>query len=450
MKTYLSLISAMLFGYIVSGQLTINPGGELHLSGNAQLTLNNTDLVNNGIFSTGNSTVLFNGGVSSFISGTQPVQFYYIVINKTAPGSVRLNRNIGIAGQAGFMAGFLDLNGFDADLGATGTLFGEQGASRIIGNNGGAVLFATILNAPTLANPANLGAFITSAQNLGNVTIRRGHQSQANGYGNGNSILRYYEITPANNTGLNATLRFSYFDEELNGLSESGLVLFKKDNAVSWSSDGFDSRNTSINYVEKNGIASFTRLTLSSPNNALPVQFSLFNIKCDGNKIIVNWKTAQEQQSSHFNIERSIDGMQWTTIGTVPAAGNSSSERSYVYTDNSPGQTNYYRVAEHDINDQVVYSGVLRANCGRSDMFNLWPNPLQGVLLINIVTNGASPCWIKVFDSKGALVKMQQANVLGGINQLRIDMGKLPNGTYIVETEWDYGRTKKINRVVKH
>lgn len=450
MKTHLLLIPALFFSYVVSGQLTINPGGELHLSGNAQLTLNNTDLVNNGIFSTGSSTVLFNGGVSSVIGGTQPVQFYYLEINKTASGYVRLNRNIGIAGQAGFVSGFLDLNGFDADLGTTGTLFGEQGTSRVIGNNGGAVLYTTILNAPTLANPANLGAFITSVQNLGNVTIRRGHQSQVNGYGNGNSILRYYEITPANNTALDATLRFSYFDEELNGLAESALVLFKRDNAVSWSSDGFDSRNTSINYVEKTGIASFTRLTLSSPNNALPVQFSLFNIKCEGSKIIVNWKTAQEQQSSHFNIERSVDGVQWVTIGTVPAAGNSSSERSYVFTDNSPGQTNYYRIAEHDINGRLVYSGVLRASCGTSDMFNLWPNPLQGVLLINIVTNSASPCRIKVFDSKGGLVKIHQGSVLQGSNQLRIDLGKLPNGMYIVEAEWDYGRIKKVNRVVKH
>src|SRR5687768_15259642 len=108
MKTHLLLIPALLFSYIVSGQLTINPGGELHLSGNVQLTLNNTDLVNNGFFSTGNSTVLFIGGVSTVIGGTQPVQFYYIEINKTAPGSLRLNGNIGIAGQVGFITGLLD------------------------------------------------------------------------------------------------------------------------------------------------------------------------------------------------------------------------------------------------------------------------------------------------------------------------------------------------------
>jgi hypothetical protein len=44
------------------------------------------------------------------------------------------------------------------------------------------------------SNPANLGIFITSDKNLGNVTIRRGHQSQPNISGSGNSILRYYDI----------------------------------------------------------------------------------------------------------------------------------------------------------------------------------------------------------------------------------------------------------------
>jgi len=47
------------------------------------------------------------------------------------------------------------------------------------------------------------------------------------------------------------------------------------------------------------------------------------------------------------------------------------------------------------------------------------------------------------------LVKLQQASVLQGSNQLKIDMGKLPNGMYLVETEWDNGRTKKAIRVVK-
>ena len=112
----------------------------------------------------------------------------------------------------------------------------------------------------------NLGAFISSTKNLGNTVIRRGHQSQIIGGGNSNSLLRYYDITPVNNIDLNATLRFQYFDAELNGLTENNTVLFKKVNNFSWVNQGFTTRSAAANYVIKNGIADFYRWTISAPN----------------------------------------------------------------------------------------------------------------------------------------------------------------------------------------
>ena len=49
--------------------------------------------------------------------------------------------------------------------------------------------------------------------------------------------------------------------------------------------------------------------------------FILFNVKCENNNVVVNWKTAQEQNSSHFNIESSTDAVVWRVVGTIPAAG---------------------------------------------------------------------------------------------------------------------------------
>ena len=179
------IIAGFLFAsFQLKAQLLITPGAEFYMSGNAQLTLQNTDFVNNGSFVAGNGTVSFTGNTNSSIIGSQPVQFYELAINKTAGTSVILQRMIGITQQISFTAGFLNLNNYNADLGTTGLLNGEQEASRIIGSTGGQVLFSTTLNNPASANPGNLGAIITSGQNLGNVIIRRGHKSQVNGYGN--------------------------------------------------------------------------------------------------------------------------------------------------------------------------------------------------------------------------------------------------------------------------
>ena len=433
----------------LKAQLVITPGAELFMSGNAQLTLSNNDLVNNGSFVAGNGTVSFTGNTSSSISGSQPVQFYELTINKTTGTSVLLQRMIGITQKISFTAGFLNLNGFDADLGTTGILNGELEASRIIGSNGGQVLFSTTLNNPFSANPGNLGAIITSGQNLGNVIIKRGHQSQLNGYGNGNSLLRYFDILPVNNSALDATLRLNYFDGELNGLTASNLVLWKSTNNTLWTNEGFTSRNTTTNYVEKTGINSFSRWTLSSPGNALPVLFTFINLKCEGNKILLNWKTAQEQNSSYFNIERSMDGIKWTVISKLPAAGNSNSERSYLFTDNNPVENSYYRIAQYDINGSTKYTSILRSSCNSVDIFNVWPNPVTDMININITAGNQSMATISVFDRKGALVKKQTETLLSGNNLLNVYFKGLAAGHYQLSVEWNNGQMHKSVSVIK-
>jgi Secretion system C-terminal sorting domain len=449
MKTKFLLLLPLLSVYSVSAQLTVTSGAEFFVNGDIPLTLKNTDLINNGILAGGINPTFFTGDASSSISGSGSLRLFQLQVNKTGNQSVILQKSIDVVNSVVFTSGFLDLNGFNIDLETTGRLDGEQENSRIRGTNGGQVLFRTVLNAPAGANPGNLGAVITSGQDLGNVTIKRGHQSQVNGSGIGTSILRYYDISPTNNTNLNATLRFNYFDAELNNLDESSLVLFKSENTTNWLNQGFTSRNTTGNFVEKTGISSFSRWTLSNVNNPLPVQFILFNVKCEGNKVVVTWKTAQEQNSSRFDIERSSDGIRWTVIGNLPAAGNSITERSYSFTDTSPVQNSYYRIAEYDLDGRVQYTSQLRSSCNTTDAFSLWPNPFHDLLFINIVAGNESQAMIKIFDSKGALVKVQRAIVLQGSNQLNVNMNSMASGVYQLLIDWNNGQTRKTVQILK-
>jgi len=446
----LILLPLLLTTYTLSAQLTITPGAQFSIVNSATLTLQNTDLINNGNFLSATITpVSFTGDASSFIGGDEAVRFFKLEINKTGNQSVSLQKTISIGSGVFFISGFLNLNGFDLDLETTAHLDGEREDSRVIGPNGGNVVFSTDLNIPTGSNPANLGIFITSDQDLGNVTIRRGHQSQLNTSGSGNSILRYYDILPASNTNLNAKLRFNYFDGELNGLDENSIIFFESQNNTNWTSLGFSSRDVVANFVEKTGISNFGRFTLSSLNNPLPVQFILFNAKCEGSKVLITWKTAQEQNSSHFNVERSVDGSRWTVIGNLPAAGNSSTERSYSFTDNNPVQNGYYRIAENDLDGNVEYTNILRASCNSTDAFSLWPNPVHDRVFVNIVTANESQAMIRIFDSKGALVKAQKATVLQGSNQLSVDMKSLAKGVYQLSVDWNNGQMKKTVQVLK-
>jgi len=448
-KLLLSFLLCICF-YNLLAQLTITPGAHLYMSGATQLTLNNMDFVNNGIFTRGNSNVSFNGNASSFISGSGAVIFNNLEINKTAGNSVVLQRFTVASNQVNFTAGYLNLNGFDLGLGNSGSLNNEQETSRAIGPTGGHITFTATLNAPANANPGNLGARISTSQNMGTVLVRRGHLSQVNSFGQGSSVFRYYDINPlGTNTNLNATLQFEYFDGELNSLTENTLVFWRSTDNIHWTNEGFDTRHTLINYVGKSGINSFSRWTLSSPNNPLPVHFTLFNIKCEDNNVLINWKTAQELNSSHFNIERSADGINWAVIGKQAAAGYSSTERSYSFIDNNPVQKGFYRLAQYDVDGRVQYTKTLRSTCDNSDMVKVWPNPFNEMVFVNISTNNKSQATIKIFDSKGALVKDQKADILPVTNQVSIDTKNLPAGAYRILIEWNNGLIRKTEQVIK-
>jgi hypothetical protein len=439
---------------IVSAQnvFKIGAGATIKTTGGAVITLQDMNLDNDGTISQapGEGVFKFTGTQNNTIAGTSAPLFDILEIAKTGSAKISLLRTINIGSAINFTSGLIDLNNNNLFLQPTALLNSESESSRIIGPNGGYIEITNTLNAPSSSNPGNFGAILTSSQNLGSTVIRRGHSAQVNGFGMGSSILRYYDILPTNNAALNATLQFQYFDAELNSFDENTVVLWKSPNNTTWTSQGFTTRNTSSNYVEKTGIADFSRWTLSSFNNPLPVQFLFFNTRCMDDHVIISWKTAQEQNTARFAVERSPDGIRWETIGTLPAAGNSTIAITYSYNDNNPlPGVAMYRIAEYDMDGRIQYTSIIRSDCEAKDRWRIWPNPVQEMLWVNITTTGASSATIKLFDSKGSLVSSQQHALLPGSNQLNIDMKKLSSGTYHVTAEWGLGKTQKSVKVIK-
>jgi type IX secretion system substrate protein len=253
----------------------LSPGANIKTLNNAFIILDNVHLANNGSFvqGIGDGTIRFTGNADVNISGIGVTSFDKLEIAKATNAKITLQQNVGVSGQVNFITGSLDLNNSVLNLGTTGTLIGETEASRIFSFGDGYVQVSNNLNAPVSANPGNLGAILSSTKNLGNVTIRRGHLSQTNVSGTTPGIRRYYDILPDIDNGLKATLRFQYFDIELNGLDESTLELWKQ-GKKNWSNVGYSSRSAIDNYVEKTGISTLSRWTLSGTMNS-----SLVNIR---------------------------------------------------------------------------------------------------------------------------------------------------------------------------
>ncbi len=239
----------------------ITPGANMVINGSVKLVLKNAGLITNGNFAPGQSTVIFSGDsntVQSWLGGSTAASFYQIVINQ--PADVMLAGNINIGDTLTMIKGNLQLNNFTIDLG--GHIKGESDLSSVTGTGGGAVRITTKLKAPHEVNPGNIGVELTTAANLGTTVIERRHVQQTLAKGV-QGIQRYFQISPATNTSLNATVRFHYLDKELAGTNESTLTLWRgADLGNYWLLSGRDSINVKANYLVKTGIDHFTRYTL--------------------------------------------------------------------------------------------------------------------------------------------------------------------------------------------
>lgn len=181
----------------------------------------------------------------------------------------------------------------------------------------------------------------------------------------------------------------------------------------------------------------------------MPVRFISFSANCGLNKVVLTWKTAQEQNSNHFDIEKSAEDIHWTVIGSRAAAGNGNIEKTYFFTDDSALRNNFYRIAAYDQNGSIHYTNTLQTSCNTTDVFRVWPNPVHDKVFINIVSAKGSAAIIKLFDSRGVLVRVQKATVLPGNNQFSTDMKLLANGAYTLSVVWNSGQMNKTIQVVK-
>jgi hypothetical protein len=349
----------------------------------------------------------FNGTGNQVISGSNQPDFYNFTIDKSA-GEIQLQTGISISNLLTFTSGSIFLNNQQVDLLTSGILTNETATNKIydLTAGTGTVKIVQSLNAPSAVNPGNLGATITTTKNLGSTTIIRGHTAQF--IVSASSVRRYYTITPATNTSLNATLRFNYFDNELNTQPEDELVQWHLPNGSAvWLKRG-GTVNMSSNYVDLAVIDSFkTKQSLISYKVvALPLHLLEFKAtKTATEKVLLNWRTEEEVNSRGFDIERSTNGVQWIKIGTVSSTGQRSTTQSYRFTDQSPAAgNNYYRLKQLDIDGQYDYSPVRLVSFGSSNIIQVYPTLAKENS--QLFVGGISPekVSIELFDNKGSVV----------------------------------------------
>ena len=189
--------------------------------------------------------------------------------------------------------------------------------------------------------------------------------------------------------------------------------------------------------------------TIKPPVINLPVLLTAFDARLSGNGYVkLNWITAQEINSHLFDIERSLDGVFFSKVGTVAAAGNSARQQTYHLTDNISTITNsivYYRLRQVDMDGKFTFSKVVALRLKKVlDGFTVSPNPFRNLVNINIDWNYNENTTVKVFSMEGKELVSKTVQMNKGTNYVTInELYQLQAGNYLIQFNSGQGRVFK-------
>jgi Calcineurin-like phosphoesterase/Purple acid Phosphatase, N-terminal domain len=151
-------------------------------------------------------------------------------------------------------------------------------------------------------------------------------------------------------------------------------------------------------------------------NGTLPVSLIAYDAKLIDSKVKVSWTTASEVNTRSFTIERSANGTLFTAIGTVNAAGNSTTDRSYEYIDAQPlSGTSYYRLVQTDIDGRNNFAGVKRIDNNPKLNFDVKVLSGQAGKLVLQVNSQASGVYnLSIIDVAGRRVVNETVRISSG------------------------------------
>ena len=276
-----------------------------------------------------------------------------------------------------------------------------------------------------------------------------------NGYGNVTKVLWTSGTTITINPTINPTVRAAVFKSGTSTSSKTNILVayarYGLGKVVAFGdSSPFDDGTGDPNDVlytgytvdaagnhEKLIMNATIWLATSSP---LPVELVNFNAKEQSNKIFVKWQTATEVNTSHFNVQKSNDGSNFKTIGTVASKGNSSYSFVDVMVDKL-SSTIYYRLEIVDKDGSKTYSKVESLMIKyKQQTTNIYPNPAKDLIYL---TN-KNIKQVKITNSFGSVVV-----VLNNVeNNKPINICNLASGVYAIQIITHTGETV-FNKFIK-
>lgn len=185
---------------------------------------------------------------------------------------------------------------------------------------------------------------------------------------------------------------------------------------------------------------------------ALPITLSNFSLGKEGSKVKLEWSTASEENNDRFEVEKSSNSKDWSTIATVKGSGSSSQVHNYSSYDESPlSGVNYYRLKQYDFDGRFNVSEIksLRFDGAPGLIITVSPNPARGMVNFKLNNTIATTIIAVLSDANGKVIyKETFRNVQANTNN-KLNFKQQPTaGIYVLKLQGE-GLSETIKVVMQ-
>jgi hypothetical protein len=255
----------------------------------------------------------------------------------------------------------------------------------------------------------------------------------------------YWKVDATGGSGYTYDITLVYDPAQLGTLpNESDIRMCKRPGSGSaWTAylGSLTTVNTGTKTITVTGLNSFSEFSMTDQNNPLPVEWLNINAVKAGKDIAVNWTTSTEINNDRFEIERSVNGVDFEKVGEKSGAGNSFAPKDYHFTDVDAAitlsGTVYYRIKQIDFNNSFEYSKMVAVDLSGSatvkGVESVYPNPFNNYVTLQISTTAEEKVPYTITDQFGKVVYSGLVSVTSGTGVYSIDgLNSLAQGVYII------------------
>jgi hypothetical protein len=428
---------------------TLNGAGTLH-GGNNKLVLWGDMSVAN--FTVGTGSVVLNGKVNSESQHINSYSFYNLTINNV---ETYLNGNLIVTNNLDFNSGNISMQGYNVSIsGGSVTWKGrsvpDYTAGYFITNGTGQVTMTATSSGTVFPIGASASAYnpiivITSSGTIdAKASVSSGITDASNLPVTSEVVNVTWLVVPsASATGILVIPQWTT-SQELTGFNRSYAYAGTRPSlSSSWTDPGTPTSASGSNpYTIPSAGINMTASTnyyfgIIYGLSALPVSFSAFDALYRDGSVYLNWSTVSETNNNYFDVERSINGTQWSSIANIAASGTTQVFHQYQAIDNLagvvPSGSVYYRIKQVDYNGQFTYSTIKAVNIySIMPSLSVFPNPISSSCIVQWDNENSANTVLKLVNINGNVLYHKDITESGMVQQ-HIDMSGFPEGIYFIQ-----------------